>query len=111
VATHKSAIKRGRQNKARRLRNMAYKSSAKTAIKEVGLAVANNDIEGAKASLNTTVSMLQKIQSKGVIHKNTANRKISRLARQVNRLATVSSEGNKDERPGPPEQDPPSSQT
>ena len=111
MATHKSALKRGRQSKARRLRNMAYKSTAKTAIKEVGLAVANNDIEGAKASLNKTVSILQKIQCKGVIQKNTASRKISRLARQVNRLATMSSEGNKDERPGPPEQDPPSSQT
>jgi small subunit ribosomal protein S20 len=111
VATHKSAIKRGRQSKARRLRNMAYKTSAKTAIKEVGLAIANNDIERAKASLNKAVSILQKIQSKGVMHKNTASRKISGLARQVNRLATMSSEGNKDERPGPPEQDPPSTQT
>jgi small subunit ribosomal protein S20 len=111
VATHKSAIKRGRQSKARRLRNMAYKSSAKTAIKEVGLAIVNNDIERAKASLNKAVSILQKNQSRGVMHKNTASRKISALARQVNRLATVSSEGNKDERPGPPEQDPPSTQT
>lgn len=110
MATHKSAIKRHRQDNAKRLRNMAYKTRAKHAIKEVRLAIANNKIEDAKLSLHKAISVLQTIQSKGTIHKNTASRKISRLARQVNKLANIDSEGNKAEKQGPPKQDRPSSQ-
>ena len=111
MATHKSAIKRNRQSMARRSRNVAYKTKAKTAIKEARLAIANKDVEGARVSLTKTASILQKIQSKGVIHKNNASRKISRLAREENKLAAVSSEGDKAAPPDSPEQDPPSSQS
>ncbi len=111
MATHKSAIKRDRQNKAQRLRNMAYKTMAKNAIKEVRLAIANKKIEDARPSLNKAVSILQKIQSKGVMHKKTASRKVSRLTLQLNKLANTSSQGNKDEKSVPPKQDHPSSQT
>lgn len=111
MATHKSAIKRDRQNKAQRLRNMAHKTMAKNAIKEVRLAIANKKIEDARLSLNKAVSILQKIQSKGVMHKNTASRKVSRLTLQLNKLANISSQGNKDEKSGPPKQDRPSHQT
>ncbi len=111
MATHKSAVKRDKQNKAQRLRNMAYKTRAKNAIKEVRLAIANKIIEDARLSLNKAISILQKIQSKGVIHKNTAGRKISRLTLQVNKLANMNSQGNKDEKSGPPKQDRPSHQT
>jgi len=111
VATHKSAIKRDRQSKGRRLRNMAYKTKAKTAIKEVRLAIADKKIEDASLFLRKATSALQRIQSKGVIHKNTASRKISRLTLQVNKLAAMSSPGNKGEKSGPPKQDRPSHQT
>lgn len=111
MATHKSAIKRGIQSKAQRLRNMAYKTRAKTVIKEVRLAIANKRIEDAKLSLNKAISVLQKTQSKGVIHKKTAGRKISRLALQVNKLATTSSKADKDEKSGSPKQDRSSPQT
>ena len=111
MATHKSAIKRDRQSKGRRLRNMAYKTKAKTAIKEVRIAIADKKVEEARVSLRKATSALQKIQSKGVIHKNTARRKISRLALQVNKLSATSSQGNKDEKSGPPKQDRPSHQT
>ena len=110
MATHKSAIKRNRQSLARRSRNAGYKTRAKTAIKEVRLAIANKDIEGARTSLSKTVSILQKIQSKGVIHKNNSSRKIARLAREVNKLAAVSSEDDTAAQPDSPEQAPPSSQ-
>ncbi len=110
MATHKSAIKRNKQSMARRSRNVAYKTKAKTAIKEVKFAIANKDIEGARTSLNKTVSILQKIQSKGVIHKNNSSRKIARLTQEVNKLAAISSEGDKAAPPDSPEQDPPSSQ-
>jgi small subunit ribosomal protein S20 len=111
VATHKSALKRDRQNKTRRLRNLTYKTKAKTAIKEVRLAIANKDIEAAKKSLPKAVSILQKVQSKGVLHRNNVSRKISRLTIQVHKLAALSSEGDKAEQPGSPEQDPPLSQS
>jgi small subunit ribosomal protein S20 len=111
LANHKSAIKRNRQSIARRSRNAAYKTKAKTAIKEARLAIANKDIEGARTSLRKTVSILQKIQSKGVIHRNNSSRKIARLTREVNKLAAVSSEGDKAVSPDSPEQDPPSSQS
>jgi small subunit ribosomal protein S20 len=112
VATHKSALKRDRQNKTRRLRNLGYKTQAKTAIKEVRLAIANKDLEAAKKSLTKTVSILQKVQSKGVLHRNSASRKISRLARQVNKLADLNiAEGDKVQQPVSPEQDQPSNQS
>jgi small subunit ribosomal protein S20 len=96
---------------ARRSRNVAYKTKAKTAIKETRLAIGNKDVEGARSSLSKTASILQKIQSKGVIHKNNSSRKIARLTREVNKLAAVSSEGDKAVQPDSPEQDPPSSQS
>jgi len=95
LATHKSAIKRHKQNINRRIRNTAYKTRAKTAVKEVRSAVKDQDIERAQTSLKKTVSMLQKIQSKGVLHRNTSSRKIARLTREVHKLAAVSSEGDK----------------
>ena len=101
MATHKSAIKRDKQSKARRLRNIAYKTRAKNTIKELRLAIANKS-ENANLSLNKTISLLQKVQSKGAIHKKTASRKISRLTIQVNNIAAISSEGNKDEKSGSP---------
>jgi small subunit ribosomal protein S20 len=111
VANHKSAIKRDRQSKVQRLRNAGYKTIAKNAVKELRLAIANNKIEDANLSLNKTISTLQKVQSKGALHKNTASRKISRLTRQVNKLAIVSAEENKEEKLSSPKQDLPSSQS
>ena len=86
MATHKSALKRARQSKIRRLRNVAYKTKAKRAVKEVKSAMSNNSVDEARESLIRAVSIIQKTASKGVIHKNKASRKISRLARQVNKL-------------------------
>jgi small subunit ribosomal protein S20 len=98
VANHKSALKRDRQSKSRRLRNLGYKTRAKNAIKELRLSIANNNTEAARQSLNRTVSVLQKVQSKGVLHRNTVSRKISRLTRHVNNLASVSAEQHKEEK-------------
>ncbi|MBN1832936.1 MAG: 30S ribosomal protein S20 [Deltaproteobacteria bacterium] len=86
MANHKSALKRARQSEVRRVRNSGYKSNAKKAVKVLRAAVANGSAEEAKEGLARTTSLIQKSVSKGVIHKNTASRKISRLARQVNRL-------------------------
>ena len=87
MANHKSALKRARQNEVRRVRNKSYKTSTKKAIKEVRAAVANGSAEEARERLTKAVSIIQKTVSKGVIHKNQASRKISRLARQVNQIS------------------------
>ncbi|MGD9073716.1 MAG: 30S ribosomal protein S20 [Desulfobacteraceae bacterium] len=88
MATHKSALKRAKQSKIKRLRNIGYKTKAKRAVKEVRTAVTNNSADEARASLVRAVSVIQKTASKGIIHKNKASRKISRLARHVNKLTS-----------------------
>ena len=89
MANHKSALKRARQSEIRRVRNSGYKSNAKKAVKALRAAVANESAGEAKEGLIQATSLIQKAASKGVIHKNTASRKISRLARQVNKLASA----------------------
>ena len=89
MANHKSALKRARQNKVKRLRNAAPKTRAKTAVKTVRAAVAGNDAGKAKESFRDAVSILHRAASKGVIHKKRAARKISRLSRQVNKLTSA----------------------
>ncbi len=110
MAIHKSAIKRARQNRVRRTRNMGYKTRAKNAITDVRLAIENKGIEDAHSSLANAISILQKVQAKGIMHKNTASRKISRLALQVNKLAVIDSEEDKGEKLDSLPQDPPLSQ-
>ncbi len=88
MATHKSALKRAKQNEVKRLRNMSYKTRVKKAVKEVRDAVASNSEDQAKESLQKAVSIIQKTASKGVIHRKKASRKISRIARQVNQITS-----------------------
>jgi small subunit ribosomal protein S20 len=90
---------------------MAYRTNAKTAMKEVRLAIENKSLEEARSSLSKAVSVLQTTQAKGVIPKNTASRTISRLSHQVNKLAAVDSEQSRAEKLDSPPQDPPSTQS
>ena len=87
MANHKSALKRARQSEIRRIRNKSDKTTARNAIKGVRNAVTSKALEQAKEGFVKAVSVLQKTASKGVIHKNKAARKISRMARQVNQLS------------------------
>ena len=86
MANHKSAIKRARQNEVRRLRNKNYRTRSKNVTKEVRNAIADNSADQARESLKKAVSVIQKSASRGVIHENTASRKISRLSRRINQL-------------------------
>ena len=88
MANHKSALKRAKQNEIKRVRNKSYKTKVKKAVKEVRAAVASNSEPEARESLKKAVSIIQKTSSKGVIHKNQASRRVSRLENQVNQLAT-----------------------
>ncbi len=81
-----SAIKRARQALKLNLRNKAVRSGVKTVIKKVETAIASGKREDAGKSLIEAVKALNKAASKGVIHKNTASRNISRLTRKVNAL-------------------------
>ncbi len=83
MANHKSALKRAGQNERRRLRNKAVQTRVKNVVKDVRLAVTEN-AENAVAQLNAAKSVIDNAAKKGVLHKKTASRKISRLARQVN---------------------------
>jgi small subunit ribosomal protein S20 len=66
---------------------MSYKTKVKHAVKEVRTAVSDNAEDQAKERLIKAVSIIQKTASKGIIHKKTAARKVSRLSRQVNQLS------------------------
>jgi small subunit ribosomal protein S20 len=78
---HKSAIKRIRQDKRRRTRNRMVKSRVKTAVKALESSATADD---ARGNLVTAVSALDKAVKKGILHRRTAARKKSRLARKVN---------------------------
>jgi small subunit ribosomal protein S20 len=79
-----SAKKRIRQTEKRRARNRARKDQIKTQIKSFGAALASNDLPKAEQELNNCASKLMRIADKGTIHKNTAARKRSRLAKRLN---------------------------
>lgn len=86
MANHKSALKRDRQSKARRLRNRVNKTQMKGAVGRVDEAIAAGSGEQAREALQQAVSTIQKTAAKGTIHKKTASRKVSRLAKRVNRM-------------------------
>jgi len=90
MANHKSAIKKMRQDEKRRLRNRAYRTRYKNVVKAVETAINQGNIEAAKEAFQTAVSTIDRIASKGVIHKNKAARKKSRLAKKVNALSASS---------------------
>jgi len=85
LANHKSAIKRTRQNELRRLRNKSVKSRIKTIVKDVRSS-SSEEKSGAdmSAKISAVQSAFDKASKKGVIHKRTAARKISRLTKLTN---------------------------
>ncbi len=87
MANIKSAKKRILVNQERAARNKAIKSGVKTAIKKVYAAIDANDQAAAKAALLDATSAMDKACAKGVYHKNTVARKISRMSVAVNKMA------------------------
>ena len=86
VANIKSQIKRNRQNEKRRLRNRTVRSEINTRSKAALAAVEYDDDEAADETLRLAVKRIDKAAAKGVIHKNTAARRKSRLVREIERL-------------------------
>jgi small subunit ribosomal protein S20 len=88
MANIKSAMKRNRQNEKRRVRNAAVRSTVRTSVKSARVAIGGGQADQARAALLNTIQTLDKAVTKGVIHRNTAARKKSRLTRQLNALAS-----------------------
>ena len=86
MANHKSAIKRHRQSLKRRTRNKHYKSMMRNTIKTFREAIEKNDLAEAKALFPKTVSLIQKVSQKGIIHKNQAARRVKRLHGALHKL-------------------------
>ncbi len=81
-----SAKKRVRQSEKRRAINRARKSSIKTQIKHFEAALASGDVKKAEEQFRLTVKKLDKVSSTSTMHKKTAARKKSRLAKRLNAL-------------------------
>jgi len=87
LANIKSAKKRISVIETKTLRNKMIKSKVKTLVKKVDAAVAANDKAAAGAALSEAVVAIDKAAAKGVYHKNTAARKVSRITKAVNKIA------------------------
>ena len=88
MARHKSAIKRHKQSLTKRENNRTAKAALRTVIKKFGATVAK-DPEAAKEVLAAAVPTIAKAASRGIIHKNNASRKISRLSKKLHKALTA----------------------
>ncbi|MBL7064351.1 MAG: 30S ribosomal protein S20 [Anaerolineae bacterium] len=86
MANTKSAIKRLRSTERRRLRNRVSRGQARTAIKKARLLMDKGHLEEAREAVRVAVAALDKAAKKGIIHKNNAARRKSRLMRQLNQV-------------------------
>ena len=82
---NKSALKANRQNVKRREHNRELRSKLRTGLKAVRKSLDDKNVEGAKAVLKTLQSLVDKMATKGIIHKNTASRLKSRLAAKASK--------------------------
>jgi len=88
LANIKSALKRAKTTRIRATRNAADKSIMRTAIRHFEKSLQGGNTEEAKEKLQEVVKVVDKLSSKGLIHKNQAARKKARLARKLNKTAS-----------------------
>ena len=86
MASHKSAEKRIRQTEKRTAVNRARKSRIRTFVKKVEQAIATGDKEAARAAFQAAQPEMQSGINKGVLHRNTVARKLSRLSAAIKAL-------------------------
>jgi len=91
LANIKSAIKRNRQNKKRRLRNRIYRGQARTYIRDTRSSIEEENLEEARAATFKAISALDKAAAKGILHKNNVARRKSRLMKH---LGTLENQGS-----------------
>ncbi len=87
MANHKSALKRNRQTVRRTERNMARRNRIRTYVRKLEDALASGDASSAEEAFKAAMPELQRGVTKGVLHKRTASRKLSRLAKRVKALS------------------------
>ncbi len=85
----KSALKANRQNVTRREHNRQMRSKLRTALKSIRASLDAKDLDGARSALSKTVSLVDKMASKGIIHRNAAGRYKSRLATRVSKKSAA----------------------
>ena len=83
VATHASALKAHRQSLDNRERNRQFRSRLRGALKSIRAAIDTDDMTAAKGALKKTISLIDKMATKGVIHRNAAGRYKSRLTTRI----------------------------
>ena len=86
MATHKSALKRIRQNEKRRLHNRSYRNRARTLVKQAREAIESGDADEAREATRIAARDLDTLASRGIIHSRNAARRKSRLMKQLARL-------------------------
>jgi small subunit ribosomal protein S20 len=89
VATHLSALKRHRQSEKRRVRNQAIKTRLRHLVRDVRTALSERNAQAAVERLGRAARALDKAVTKGVLHRNSASRKIARLSRAVSQLGAA----------------------
>ena len=83
----KSALKANRQNVKRREHNRQMRSKLRTSLKAIRASLDASDLDAAKSALSRTVSIVDKMATKGIIHRNTAGRYKSRLASRLTKAS------------------------
>ena len=83
MASHASALKAHRQSLKNRTRNRQFRARLRGALKDIRVAISGNDLKAAKDALKETVSLIDKMASKGVIHRNAAGRYKARLSKRL----------------------------
>ena len=86
MANNKSARKRIRISEEKRVRNRPYRTAARTSVKKAELAIRAGDQTIAQTAVSDAISMLDRVAGKGIIHKNNAARRKSRLMAKFNAL-------------------------
>lgn len=87
MANIKSQIKRNRQNDRRRLRNRVFRGTARSYVAKARTALDGTDTETAAEAVKTAIRMLDRAAAKGVVHKNNAARRKSRLMKHLASMA------------------------
>jgi len=83
VASHASALKAHRQSLKNREKNRQFRARLRNALRSIRTAIDANDLAAAKGALKETISLIDKMTSKGVIHRNAASRYKSRLTTRL----------------------------
>jgi small subunit ribosomal protein S20 len=89
VASHDSALKAHRQNIERRERNRQMRTRLRRALRDIRAAIDTGDAASVKDALRTTISLVDKMAGKRLIHRNTAGRYKSRLASRISKKSAA----------------------